>query len=91
MTKPNAAMMLGMYDQRIGFIERFLRYKYMSGSKLPVSWQEAVDWLRELDAARNEANIAFEKIFYEHMSTCLHPIIVPLTDLPPVAKGKKDS
>jgi hypothetical protein len=64
-------------DPRRGFIERFLRYKYSTGSKLPIAWDEAIDWLSEFDAMRSEANIVLEKMFYEHMSTCLHPIFIP--------------
>lgn len=63
-------------DPRRSFVEQFLRYKFHIKEKLPTSWQEAVDWLLEFDAKRNEASIAFENMFHEHMRTCTRPTIV---------------
>jgi len=70
------------------FVQQFLRYKYHTEKRLPATWDELWAWLSEFDSKRNELSIQLEKIFREHMETCIHPIMLPWDILAKRAREK---
>ena len=65
------------FDTRKEFIVRFMQFKARAGATLPQTGFQMFELLREFDEVRNHMNIEFEKMFKEHMQTCVRPILLP--------------